>query len=190
VTQLADGRVLRALRDEALLRAGGVKTAFVSRPRDEDTRKGDPDRWLDWAAGGPAMTAFYHSPHVLQTLRRLTGISWQPSGRHGSYSYYERPGQYLGLHRDVDICDLAIITCVFERRADDGSAAGMLCLYPGRTGERLSEIRRAPTRGAVYLRLDPGQSLILLGGIVPHWLVPVVVGQVRIVAPLCYRPAL
>jgi hypothetical protein len=189
LARLADAETIAAMRLEALARGETAETARVLEPRDEDTRRGDPDRWLDWAPGGPALQAFYLAPHVLETLERITGLAWTPSGRQGSYSYYRRPGQYLGLHRDVDVCDLAIITCVDERLPLSAGPSGMLCLYPDRTRERLSEIRRSPDRGPVLMRLEAGSSLILLGGMIPHWLMPVAAGQVRIVAPLCYRPA-
>jgi hypothetical protein len=189
LARLADAETIAAMRLEALARGESAETARVLQPRDEDTRRGDPDRWLDWAPGGPALKAFYLSPHVLATLGQITGVTWMPSGRQGSYSYYRRPGQYLGLHRDVDVCDLAIITCVDERLPATAGSSGMLCLYPGRTRDRLSEIRRSPNRGPVVMRLEPGTSLILLGGMIPHWLMPVAAGQARIVAPLCYRPA-
>jgi hypothetical protein len=35
--------------------------------------------------------------------------------------------------------------------------------------------------------LTPGQTLVLFGGIVPHAVLPTAAGQVRIIAPLCYR---
>ena len=189
LTRLVDAETVAALRLEAQACGEVAVTVRVLEPREEDTRRGDPDRWLDWAPGGPVLQALYLASHVLETLERLTGLRWMPSGQQGSYSYYRHPGQYLGLHRDVDACDLAIITCVDERLPSSPGSSGMLCLYPDRTRERLSDIRRSPNRGPVLLRLEPGSSLILLGGMIPHWLMPVAPGQVRIVAPLCYMPA-
>jgi hypothetical protein len=189
LTRLADAETIAAMRVEAHACGLAAETARILEPRDEDTRRGDPDRWLDWAPGGPALQAFFLAPHVLETLERITGLPWMPSGQQGSYSYYRRPGQYLGLHRDVDVCDLAIITCVDERLPPSPGSSGLLCLYPDRTRERLSDIRTTPNEGPVLLRLEPGSSLILLGGMIPHWLMPVAAGHVRIVAPLCYMPA-
>ena len=186
VTSLADAATVSALRDEALVLWDSAETVYVAEPRDEDWKRGNPDRWLDWATGGPALRRFYRRGDVLDLLRRLTGIAWEPSGDQGMYSYYRRPGQYLGLHRDIDTCDLAIITCVHDAVAVDPGNSGTLCLYPERIAEPLSQMRATPDRGRVYLRLPVGRSLILLGGMIPHTLLPVTPGHVRIVAPLCY----
>ena len=145
------------------------------------------------AAGRRALVVYVTAGHPtldrsLELLRGLTGIAWAPSGEGGTYSYYRRPGHHLGVHRDIDACDLAVITCVHESsRAND--RAGALCLYPGRTRDALPGLRARPEDGALYVRLEPGQSLVLLGGIVPHRVVPVGERHARIVAPLCYRPA-
>jgi hypothetical protein len=184
---LLDAPTLDALRDEALACGASAEMVYVAAPRDEDRRRGDPDRWLDMAAGGPVLQAFYRNPGILGLLSELTGICWTTSGGQGSYSYYRRPGHYLGLHRDIDECDLAIITCVQDDLPTRAGTSGMLCLYPGRTGERLSGIRRSASEGAILLRVPPGASLILLGGLIPHTLLPVAAGHTRIVAPLCYR---
>jgi hypothetical protein len=186
VTTVADAGTIAALEDEAMSLWDGADTVYVARPRDEDTKRGDPDRWLDWATGGPALRDFYGKRGVLDLLGRLTGIDWQPSGDQGMYSYYRRPGQYLGLHRDIDTCDLAVITCVYDGVPSNPGTSGTLCLYPERIGERLSRIRATPDRGRVFLRLPVGRSLILLGGMIPHTLLPMAPGHVRIVAPLCY----
>ena len=186
VTTLADQAEVAALRDEALALWDSAETVHVAGPRDEDRIRGDPDRWLDWATGGPALMRFYRRTDVLDLLGRLTGIEWEPSGDQGMYSYYRRPGQYLGLHRDIDTCDLAIITCVHDVVPADPGTSGTLCLYPGRTAEPLSRIRATSERGGVFLRLPVGRSLIILGGMIPHTLLPMAPGHVRIVAPLCY----
>jgi hypothetical protein len=186
VASLADEATVTALRDEAMALWDSAETVSVAEPRDEDRRRGDPDRWLDWATGGPALRRFYRRRDVLDLLGRLTGIAWEPSGDQGMYSYYRRPGQYLGLHRDIDTCDMAIITCVHDVVPADPGTSGTLCLYPGRTAEPLSRVRATSERGRVFLRLPVGRSLILLGGMIPHTLLPVAPGHIRIVAPLCY----
>jgi hypothetical protein len=66
-------------------------------------------------------------------------------------------------------------------------SGGMLRLYPDRLCERLSAIRANPERGAIKLRLMPRQTVVMFGGIVPHAILPVADGQVRIVSVLCYR---
>jgi hypothetical protein len=37
--------------------------------------------------------------------------------------------------------------------------------------------------------LKPGETLLLLGGVVPHRLMPLGPDHLRIIAPLCYRMA-
>jgi hypothetical protein len=48
-------------------------------------------------------------------------------------------------------------------------------------------VRRSPEQGVVGVRLEPGQTLVIAGGIVPHAVLPVVERQVRVVAICCYR---
>ena len=139
------------------------------------------------APGGRSLQALYHAPQVRELLRSLTGLAWRTTGYAGAYSYYRRPGHHLGLHRDIETCEIAVITCVRDDRPWPGSPGGVLHLYPSRAGEPLDAIERSLDHGAVEVRLAPGQSLVLLGGIVPHRLTPVGERQTRIIAPLCYR---
>jgi hypothetical protein len=187
--RLLPDRARAALFREAAACHSDAQAALVIEHDGEENRGGVPDRWLETAAGGPRLAAFLRAPATRTLLRRLTGLEWTPSGE-GTYSYYRRHGHHLGLHRDVDECDLAVITCIHDSGADsevgDGAA---LVLYPGRVQEPLSTIRADPTRGAVPVRLASGDSLVLLGGAVPHRLAPVGPGHLRIVAPLCYRIA-
>jgi hypothetical protein len=39
----------------------------------------------------------------------------------------------------------------------------------------------------VPVPLRPGQTVVMLGGIVPHHVLPMAQGQVRVVSVLCYR---
>jgi hypothetical protein len=176
---------LERLQTEALTTHRNAVETHVQAPRDEHA--GHPDRWLESAPGGPELTAFYYSAEVLGLLRQLTGVAWQTSGPQGTYSYYRRAGHHLGLHRDIDICELAAITCLVDEAPADRSVGGTLYLYPSRRRESLAVIRMTPTLGAVGVRLAPGETLLLLGGLVPHQLMPLGAGHVRIIAPLCYR---
>ena len=184
---LLDDRTLAALQEEAADQAVRASQMLVARRLTGEDYRGDPDRWLDSAPGGPALHAYYHAPHLLELLRSLTGLSWRTTGEAGSFSYYRRPGHHLGLHRDIETCELAIITCLRDDRPSPGSAGGVLCLYPSRSADRLADIQESLDTGPVEVRLAQGQSLVLLGGIVPHRLTPVTEGQARIITPLCYR---
>lgn len=197
VIRLLDDAAVAALSNEALSHHAGAVVQEVCCPGDEFERRGDPDRWLESATGGPLLQDFYNSQKVGNAIAGLTGVRWKTAGGAGTFSYYRRAGHHLGLHRDLELCDLAVITCVYDdARAFGGRAepapreasSGVLCLYPSRTGETLETIR-ADDRSAVHVRLAPGQSLVLLGGVIPHRLLPMKPGHTRIVAPLCYQAA-
>jgi len=187
VIQLLDEDALAALQREALdVHAGAVAT-LVEEGDGEDDRGGSPERALESAVGGTVLQSLYHAEGVGDILRSLTDLAWTPSGGEGTYSYYCRPGHHLGLHRDVEECDLALFVCVLDERPDSAGDAGALCLYPTRAKEPLSAIRATPDVGSVYARARPGEAVVLLGGFVPHRVLPVAEGHVRVVAPLCYR---
>ena len=118
-------------------------------------------------------------------LHALAGVPFVPTGRRGSFTYYHSPGDHLALHRDVETCDLALITAL-HRQGGDGRS-GTLLVYPGRIGETLTEIRRTPQRGGVSVDLAAGQSILLFGGLLPHRVVPMAAGQSRTVSLLCFR---
>ncbi len=187
LASLLDHDGLEALRRDALASHPSADEMHAPEPDEEVWRGGSPERWLESAPGGDALKAFYGSPSILDLLQRLTGLAWTQSGLIGTYSYYRRPGHHLGVHRDIDECDLAVITCVHDSSRSAAGLGGSLCLYPERTGDTLAELRARPDDGAEYVQLEPGQSVVLLGGLVPHRVLPVGEGHVRIVAPLCYR---
>jgi hypothetical protein len=173
---------------EALIRdaAASHDTATEAKVETRTDRRGDPDRWLESAPGGDALHRFATSDAVLDQLRRATGVPWQLAGA-GSWSYYRRHGHHLGLHRDLAVCDLAVITCVTNQGTSPSTGAtGALRLWPSRIRDPLEDIRSDPT-GAVDLYLHTGDTLILLGGIIPHQLTPLGDNHIRIVAPLCYQ---
>jgi len=181
-TRILGDAVLGALVRDALMAQPSAAEARVE-VRSADSR-GDPDRWLESAPGGPGLQAFAASEGVLDTLVRATGVPWELAGP-GSWSYYRREGHHLGLHRDLEVCDLAVITCVVDEGAGD-TDAGVLRVWPTRPRDSLEEIRRDPF-GAHDVRLHPGETLLLLGGLVAHRVLPLARGQIRIVAPLCYQ---
>jgi hypothetical protein len=151
----------------------------------EEIRGGNPARRFLSAPGGSVQDAFYNATWMIDFLRGVTGTFLIPAGRRGTYTYYARPGDYLALHRDVETCDVAVITCLYNNAglADGG---GVLNLYPDRLFEKLSVIRETPEHGVTRIRLLPGQTLVMLGGIIPHALMPVNNKQVRIISVLCY----
>jgi len=63
--------------------------------------------------------------------------------------------------------------------------SGQLLLLPQFVGRPLSEARRAAH--AVLIDLREGETLVMLGGMVPHGLMPLGAGQERTVSVLCFR---
>lgn len=183
---LIDARFRQELLTEALAQLPMATACEVTVADAEEVRGGRPRRNFVNSSGGPLQQAFYLAPWLLDFLRGLTHNGLTPTGPCGTYSYYVRPGDFLDIHRDIVECDVAVISCVNDGPMDDGDG-GRLCLYPERLFEPLSSIRATPQKGAVKVRLDPGQTIVLYGGIVPHALLKVAEGQARIVSVLCYR---
>jgi hypothetical protein len=175
----------RALLDEALALARRAERQCHDVDGAEERRGGSPARRLFSSPGGPAQDHCYASRELMQSASDVVGARLRPSGRQGTYSYYLRPGDYLGLHRDIDECDVALITCLCDGAKTDG--AGALRLYPRRLFEPLSRIRSTPHKGLLSLHLRPGQSIVLLGGYVPHATTAMTNGQKRIISVLCFR---
>jgi hypothetical protein len=182
---IPDPHTLDALRREAWAAYDTADRQECDTGDGEDGRGGTPRRRLFSAGAGPAQDAFYHDPALAQQLSALCGMSVRRSGSRGSYSYYATEGDYLDLHRDIETCDVTLITVLHDASAAS-SASGALVVYPDRMSEPLSEIRARPDDGAVVLKLLPGQSIILLGGVVPHYVAPVAHGQARVISALCF----
>lgn len=153
----------------------------------EEIRGGEPARRFLSAPGGPIQQWVYRDPRTADALQSATGLNLEPTGTVGTFAYYCRAGDHLALHRDIDSCDVALITCLADTGAGPHAGGGEQWLYPGRWQEPLSQIRRTSQRGGASVRLRPGQSLLLLGGLIPHLVSPVVTNQTRIVSLLCFR---
>jgi hypothetical protein len=182
---LVAGDLLQQLLIEAVELSSSAVESKLAVSDTEEHRGGAPARCYLNGPGGSVQYAMYRSPATLAFLRSITDASLEPTGEVGTYSYYTRPRDFLALHRDIVTCDVAMITCLSDRPAT--AAGGQLVLYPSRLGEPLSAIRSTPSDGALHVRLREGHTLVFYGGIVPHELLPVDVGQARIVSVLCYR---
>ena len=183
---LPDAWTLARLLDEAQEAYRQAARQELGEDDAADGRGGTPRRRLLTAGAGAVQDEMYRAPWLAEALSSAAGVRLVPSGGRGSYSYYARPGDHLGLHRDIETCDLATITVLHDNSspADQG---GALLLYPGRTSEPLSAIRRRPQVGAYVVKVMPGQTIAMWGGVVPHAVLPVVSGQVRIVSVLCFQ---
>lgn len=183
---IIDSRIRKEMLAEAVGLLPSANACEVKVADAEEVRGGKPRRSFINGSGGPLQQAFYWAPWLLDFLHGLTHSVLRPTGALGTYSYYVRPGDFLEIHRDIVDCDVAVISCLSEGPKDDGDG-GRLCLYPDRMFEPLSIIRATPQQGAVKVRLNPGQTIVLFGGFVPHALLKVAQGQTRIVSVLCYR---
>jgi len=157
----------------------------VIKPDLEEMRGGNPPRTFLSVPAGLAQHTLYHSPALRSFLEQVTGLSIHLSGIQGTYSFYARRGDHLSLHRDIKSCDLAVITCL-QDSALTHERGGILCLYPNRCNEPLSQIRAAPDKGCTSVYLGSNHTVVMYGGIVPHLVTPVANLQVRIVSILCF----
>jgi hypothetical protein len=176
---------LVALRREANAQSAQALDVCVRRSDDEMIRGGNPARKFLSAPGGVVQRSFYTDPALWQAIEGVVGLPVVPTGAGGTFTYYIRQRDFLAIHRDIVTCDVALITCLDETGVRD--SGGKLCLYPQRIWELLSAVRREPMKGAVPVRLVPGDTAVLLGGVVPHCTLPVNAGQRRLVSLLCYR---
>ena len=139
----------------------------------------------DWLYGGPLQAAFLRAPWVHALLANIVGLPVRQTGG-GTFTYYCRAGDHLALHRDILTCDVAVITALRNDQTDD-SESGALAVYPHAAGLPLSVIRARPCDGRLLIDLDVGQTCVLLGGLVPHALLPTAPGQRRIVSVACFE---
>lgn len=130
------------------------------------------------------LDALYAAPELAQRISRLVGIAAQPTGVRGSYSFYDRPGDFLGLHRDIQTCDVTLIVCL-DRSGGATPETGALRLYPNAARCPLAKI--AAARPARDISMHPGQAVVLLGGVIPHEVLPADATFRRTVAVLCFR---
>ena len=152
----------------------------------QEVRGGRPARRFLSASGSHAQTAFYHDSGVIKFLRTICNAPVLPTGSTGAYTYYARPGDHLALHRDIETCDIAVVTCLLDRH-NTGSCGGLTRLYPWRQTEPLSQIRASAHLGAISVRVLEGQTMVMFGGLVPHAIMPLGVGELRIISALCYQ---
>jgi len=178
--------VCEGLLGESRAALSRATVTAVAKSDAEEVRGGVPARRFISAAGGKEQAAFYHDPETARFLGRLINAPVRPTGDGGTYTYYARLGDHLALHRDIETCDIAVITCLLDRYGE-GSVGGQIRFYPGRQHEPLSRIRATPGDGAARIRLSVGHTMVMFGGLVPHLIEPLGPGELRIVSILCFR---
>jgi len=184
VSGLIASGFLEALKAEAEPARRAGQRAIVPVSDSTEGRGGSPARAFRSSPGGEVHWALHGSPQLADALGQLCGVAMRSTGG-GTYSFYEQEGDFLALHRDVVSCDIALITCLTQRHSEQ--PAGGLLVYPGRHCQGLSQVRAAGNAMGVSVSLLPGDTAILLGGLVPHEVTPVTAGQERVVAINCYR---
>ena len=175
----------RLLKESRLCLHGAVASAIATSDG-EEVRGGNPARRFISAGGASEQAAFYRNPDTAHFLTKICNAPVRPTGKSGTYTYYARPGDHLALHRDIEMCDITVVTCLLDRHRD-GSTGGLTCFYPERQHEPLSHIRATPDAGAMSFRLPAGSTMVMFGGLVPHLIEPLAPGELRIVSILCFR---
>ena len=164
-------------------RSEGKRNVWPVSTAAED-RGGDPDRAFTTVVGGKVQWTIFSAPSVVAQLTDVCGLPLEPAGG-GSFSYYEQPGDFLGLHRDIVHCDLTVITCLYE--TDASPDAGALLVYSKFMKAPLAVARAAGKAAAVRTPVRRSESVALLGGFVPHEVTPMLPAQQRVVSIMCYR---
>lgn len=148
-------------------------------------RGGTPARHLYTAGGGPVQDALYNAPWLSDYLSHVCGARVRPTGTRGSYSYYVHAGDHLGLHLDIETCDVTLISVLRDDAGPDRPSGGLL-VHASHLGRDLREVRSAGGVGLGLVKAAPGQSIVLLGGLLPHETLPVEEGGTRIISALCF----
>ena len=173
-----------ALRAEARAARPNAALQHRAHPCPGGWRAAMPAQRLSSAPGGPVLDAVYADRDLAHRIGRLVGTGAWPTGSRGSYSFYDHPGDFLGLHRDIQTCDVTLIVCL-ERSGGAAPDTGALRLYPAAARRPLEDI--TPTSPARDISMRPGQAVVLLGGVIPHRVLPADETFRRSIAVLCFR---
>jgi hypothetical protein len=184
VSGMIGGGLLDALKAEAgCARPSGQRSGLPFSYRTEE-RGGSPARALRSLPCGEVHRALHASPQLADSIGEICGVAVTSTGV-GTYHFYEREGDFFALHRDFVGCDIAVITCISQRLTEQ--PMGGLLVYPNLFHQGLSQVRAAGKAMGISIPLAPGDTAILLGGLLPHEVTPIAAGQDRVVAVNCYR---
>jgi hypothetical protein len=172
-----------ALKGEGLSQRAQAHEQRQDQPGPDGRCNGNPDRYFATAESGPVLEQIYTDAGVIDWLSTLTGQQVNPTGSRGSFSYYDRVGHYLGLHRDISTCDVTLITCL--ARTEGNQKSGALRLYPKALRAQLVHVSASTPHHDLHML--PGQSVILLGSCIPHEVMPAAHGFSRTIAVLCFE---
>lgn len=181
---LFDADTLAALLIESS--HGASRLDHVLEGEDAETvRGGSPARRLLSVSGGPILAALYGSSEMAAFVGSRVGAPVQPLGEQATFAIYDGPGAGLGIHRDVTGCDLALITCLADN--DPDYEGGCIEAWPIDLCTPLDELRVGAGGPSVSLALQPGQTMLLHGGLVPHRICCTAMGRRRVVALMCFE---
>jgi hypothetical protein len=185
IDDLLDKTSLAQLQREALQIAPQAHENLVAESDHVEGRGGSPARKFLSSSGGTIQDSLYQSKVLKQLLEAQIQAPIKSTGTRGTFTFYTRVGDHLALHRDVITCDLTLITCLFNHSKNPSETpSGSLRVYPQYNLEPLQKVQK--THG-INLDLQMGQSLALLGGIVPHEVLPTSATQMRVVSVLCFE---
>lgn len=184
IRELFAAEVVAELQAEALAaRPTGQRNVAASSDGTEG-RGGSPGRAFYTVPGGALQWQLFSASALVESLVKISGLALEPLGG-GSFTFYDQPGDFLALHRDIVACDLAVITCL--DRAETRPGGGGLIVYPDHATKPLSAARWAGRAAGTPAPLARGETILLLGGVVPHEVTPMETGQERIVSVMCCR---
>ena len=142
---------LSAIRTEAADALRDSERQEWPEPKPSDWRGGQPQRFLGGVTAGPRMNEMFARRETVAMLRGLLGANLRCAGG-GSLTVYERPGDRLGLHRDIETCDVTLVTCIWEEgerregvlRVSRVRSHCALSLIPADRASRVARSRYAP----------------------------------------------
>lgn len=183
IDELLSDDCLARLSEECRERRSSAREQFQALSGHGRWRSADPARHLMTADGGPEQMAFYNDPGLHACLAEWCGFPVHPTSGCGTYSYYDQQGHYLARHRDIRRCDVTLVTCL--QRTEGTEPSGALRVYPHSVRTPLEQV----DDNAFHLDLHPreGQSVLLLGGCVPHEVLPAAIGFRRWISVLCFE---
>jgi len=172
----------QSLREECLYRRHTASEQICTKSLAYDWRVDEPARKFYSTSGGPVQSAFYHEAELVNSLSQLCGFTLRPTGADGTFSYYDQPGSFLSVHRDIKQCDFTLISCLART---GNSESGDLKLYAKDCRTPTAKIETS--NWTANIQLEESHSVLLLGGVVPHEVSPLKAGSTRAVSVLCFE---
>lgn len=181
---LIDARLQAALLHEAMNNTPRLDDFPAGRDA-EQVRGGCPPRRLRSVTGGVQLASLYRDARIAAFVANQVRTPVRRCGEQATFSIYAGAGAHLGLHRDVPGCDLALIACLYDNAAHgDGGATEA---WPEDLLTPLGELRGGTAEAEVRVCLQPGQAMLMHGGLLPHRIRPTEAGRLRIVALMCFQ---